>query len=132
MELLAKNTVAEMAAAGVQNRSGALAENILKSPRVTEDANVIWGRVKAMALVKAKGGELYYNNLGNILNRGFYDPAVKCPMHQFAEPDGESIWARGHAAFSVKPHAFFRRAVEVSESPIMDIIRSRVAEAVRG
>jgi hypothetical protein len=130
MELLAGNTVAELTAAGIQSRTGGLVEGILKSPRVTEDANVIRGRVTAFAPVKAKGGELYYNNLGNILNMGFRDPNVKSPMHQFTAPDGETFWARGHAAFDVKPHPFFRRAVEVSESPIMDIIRSRVAEAI--
>jgi hypothetical protein len=130
MELLAANAVEEMGAAGIQNRTGALAENILKSPRVTEDADFIRGRVSAVSLVKARGGGLYYNNLGNILDMGFHDPQTKSPLHQFTESDGETFWARGHVAFDVKPHPFFRRAVEVSESPIMDIIRARVAEAV--
>ena len=129
MELLAANTVAEMAAAGIQNRTGALAANILSSPRVTEDSNVIRGRVTAMSEVKAKGGGMYLSNLGNILDIGAIEPAVESPMHQIAEPDGGTFWARGHVAFDIKPHPFFRRAVEVSESPIMDIIRARVAEA---
>jgi hypothetical protein len=130
MELLAGNTVAELYAAGVQRRTGALEEGILRSPRITEDANLIRGRVKAMALVKARGGELYVNNLGNILNRGFHDPAVSSPVHRFTEPGEGTFWARGHIAFDVKPHPFFRRAVAVSESPIMDVIRQRVSEAV--
>jgi len=129
MQVLAANTVAEMAAAGIQNRTGALAANVLKSPRVTEDARFITGRVGAMALVKAKGGSEYYNNLGNILDIGAIEPVVQSPMHQITEPDGDTFWARGHVAFDVKPHPFFRRAFQVSESPIMDIIRARVAEA---
>lgn len=130
MQLLAENTVEALHAAGIQNRSGALEANILGSPRVTEDADFIRGKVKAMAPVKAKGGGIYYNNLGNILNLGFHDPEVKAPMHEFTEPDGETFWARGHVAFDVKPHPFFREAVASSEAPIMDIIRARLAEAV--
>jgi hypothetical protein len=130
MELLAENTVAELYRSGIQRRTGVLEENILSSPRVTEDANVIRGRVTAKSLVKAKGGQPYYNNLGNMLDLGFHDPAVgKEPMHQITEPDGGTFWARGHVAFDVKPHPFFRRAVEVSESPIMELIRSRVSRA---
>lgn len=131
MELLATNTVQELYASGIHRRTGALEAHILSSPRVTEDASFIRGRVTAESEVKAKGGALYINNLGNILNMGFHDPAVgNEPMHQIAEPDGGTFWARGHVAFDVKPHPFFRKAVAASESPIMDLIREHVTEAV--
>jgi hypothetical protein len=129
MELLADTTVEQMAVAGVQNKTGALETNIISSPRVTEDAQAIRGRVTGFALVKAKGGELYYNNLANILDKGFMDPAEQSAIHQIVPPDGDTFWARGHVAFDVKPHPFFRRSLEISESPIMDIIRARVSEA---
>ena len=122
-----------MAASGIQNRTGALEAGILNSPRVTEDENVIRGRVTAKAPVKAKGGAMYYSNLGNILDMGFTDPAVSNePLHQIVAAGGDTFWARGHVAFDVKPHSFFRRAVQISESPIMDLIRSRVSEACKG
>ena len=130
MQVLAANTVAEMAAAGIQNRTRALAENVLNSPHLSENENSISGKVYAGARVKAKGGGMYSSNLGNILNMGFADPAVgNEPMHQITAPDGYTSWARGHVAFDVKPHPFFRKALAVSESPIMDLIRARVAEA---
>jgi hypothetical protein len=132
MDVLAENTVDAMHSAGIEKRSGDLEERVLKSPRVTEDEAFIRGRVSAHSLVKARGGKEYINNLGNILNMGFREKAVKkVPMHEITAADGDTYWARGHRAFDVKPHPFFRRAVEVSEAPIMDLIRNRVADAVK-
>lgn len=131
MEILAGNTVFAMEASGIQARTGLLEKNILESAGVSEDADVIRGRVSAFSRVKEKGGGTYVSNLGNILDLGFHDPAEKgktAPMYQFAAANGESAWTHGHKAFSVQPHPFFRRAVEVSEAPIMDVIRSRLAE----
>ena len=132
MQLLAETAVEQMAGAGIQSRTGALESNILRSPRVTENESYIRGRVLAMALVKAKGGAEYWQNLGNILDLGFRDPKVKSAPHQIVAFDGGTFWAQGHAAFSVRPHPFFKRSLSVAEAPIMELIRSRVAEAAPG
>jgi hypothetical protein len=132
MQLLAETVVGEMAAAGVQNRTGELESNILRSPRVTETESEIRGRVFARALVKAKGGAAYWQNMGNIFDMGFRDPKVKSGPHQIVGPTGDTFWARGHAAFDVRPHPFFKRSADVAEAPIMDLIRSRVVGAAEG
>jgi hypothetical protein len=129
MNLLAENTVQALEGSGVQSRTGALESNILSSPRVAETEFMIMGRVTAMAPVKARGGQMYYTNLRNILNRGFHEPAQKSPVHQIVEAGSDTFWARGHVAFDVRAHPFYRQAVEISESPIMDLIRERVAAA---
>lgn len=129
MQLLAETVVGDMATEGIQNRTGALETNILRSPRVTENASEIRGRVFAMALVKAKGGAEYWQNLGNILDMGFRDPKVASGPHQIVSANGDSFWAQGHIAFSVRPHPFFQRSLATAEAPIMDLIRSRIAEA---
>jgi hypothetical protein len=38
------------------------------------------------------------------------------------------LWVRGQLAFDVRPYPFFRRSVQVAESPMLELIRARVAE----
>lgn len=129
MDELAKVTVEEMSAAGIQSRSGELAENILQSPKVEENDWTITGRVKAKAKIK-RGGATFLADLGSYLDKGIRVPKVESGPFQFASNSAELIWARGHKAFKVPAHQFLRRASESFESPLIEIISERVKEAV--
>jgi hypothetical protein len=128
MEGLAGTAVAEMGAAGIQSRTNQLAENILASPQIAEDKYAIRGRVSAKGKMKLKG-RTFLGFLGTALDEGYHVPAVKCPMYQIVAPDGDTFWARGHVAFDVKPHPFFRAASESYAPTLIDIISARVREA---
>jgi hypothetical protein len=131
MEGLAGVAVAEMGAAGIENRTGELAENILKSPRIWENAGEIGGTVKAKATMKLKGRS-FEGYLGTALDEGFHVKAVDGNLFRFTEPDADTLYARGHAAFDVKPHPFLQRASESFAPSIIDIIQAAVNAAIAG
>ena len=58
MEGLAETAVASMTAAGIQERTGELEENILKSPAITETREMIRGEVKAKGKIDHRGPHL--------------------------------------------------------------------------
>lgn len=132
MEGLAGETVYQAAAAGIQNRTGDLFTDILNSPKVSESAEAITGRVSVLSEMTS-GGRKFKGYLGTALDEGFHDPAVdpskyKGPF-EFTSADGDTLYSRGHVAFDVKPHPFLRQAKESYTSPIMEIIEAAVAEA---
>jgi hypothetical protein len=126
---LAGTAVAEMGAAGIQNRSGELAENIIKSPRVNESATNISGRVKAEATWKL-GGRSFLAYVGTALDEGYSVPPVEGSLFQFTESGEGTLFTRGHVAFDVRPHPFLRRAQEAWTPTFLDLIESRINGAV--
>jgi hypothetical protein len=126
---LAGTAVAEMGAAGIQNRTGELAENILKSPRVNESRTNISGRVKAQATWKL-GGRSFLGYLGTALDEGYSVPGVEGALYQFSEPGEGTLFARGHTAFDVRPHPFLRQAQEAWAPTFLELIATRVNDAV--
>lgn len=131
MEGLAAVTVAEMGAAGIQNRTGELAADILASPKVTENATTIRGRVRAMRTMKL-GGREFAGFVGTAIDEGFHVKAVEGSLYQFTEPTEGTFFTRGHAAFDVRPHPFLKRAADSFAPSIIDLIQMRVNEAAEG
>ena len=123
MQGLAAAVVTEMGVAAIVNRTGALSEAILDSPKVTETPEVIRGTVTAAVGKK---------RLGIWLEEGTHVPAVEGNLFQFTEPDASTLYARGHRAFDVKPHPFMNPALREFKGPIMAIIEAHVAEAYEG
>jgi hypothetical protein len=131
MQGLAGEAVYQAQAAGIRNKTGQLFTDMLNSAKVGENADVIWGRVNTKSEMTS-GGRKFTGYLGTALDQGFRVPASKkTKVFQFAAADGETIYARGHVAFDVKPHPFLHRAKEEFTTPIMEIIERRVAEAYR-
>lgn len=128
MEGLAGETVFQASAAGIQNRTGQLFTDILNSPKVRETPELIVGTVTA-ASEMTSGGRKFKGYLGTALDEGFHVPAVTGKLFQFTSADGDTLYARGHTAFDVKPHPFLRRSKEAFTAPILEIIAARVAEA---
>jgi hypothetical protein len=140
MEGLAGEAVYQATAAGIHNKTGQLFTDMLNSPKVGENADVIWGRVSTKSDMTVKG-RTFEGYLGTALDQGFTVPSAvpsgrkidgaqgDAKVYQFAPADGESRFTFGHAAFKVAPHHFLRRAKEEFASPIMEIIERRVAEA---
>lgn len=118
---LAEQTVEEMATAGIANRSGELEAAILRSPGVVENDTAIRGRVSTQVGRK---------QVGIWLDAGIIEPAVTGHTYQFAEPDGNTFYTRGHRAFDVKPRPFIRESLRAYESTIFSIIQAKVDEAV--
>lgn len=131
MEGLAGEAINQLEAAGIHSRTGQLLENIGNSPRVTETTDLIIGKVKAEREMKL-GGRTFIGYVGTALDEGFHVKAVPGHLYQFTEPDADTLFTQGHQAFDVKPHPFLKRAIEAYESPLMDIIRARVQEAIGG
>ena len=129
MEGLAAEVVSEAGAAGIQARTGALFADILKSPRIRENAEAITGTVSTLSEMTS-GGRKFRGYLGTALDEGFHVKAVKSKgPYQFTAADGETFFTQGHIAFDIKPHPFLHRAKEAFTQPIMEIIANRVAEA---
>lgn len=126
---LAGVVLVEMSAAGIKNRTGDLAESIIKSPKVTETATAISGRVKAEGQMKL-GGRTFLGFLGTALDEGYHVPDVDGNLYQFSEPDGDTLYRRGHVAFDVKPHPFLREASEAYSPTLIELIEARVNEVV--
>lgn len=131
MEGLAGVAVAEMGAAGIQNRTGELAADILVSPRVSESVTTIRGSVRAMRSMKLKGRE-FAGFIGTALDEGFHVTAVEGSLFRFTEPGADTLYSRGHVAFDVAPHPFLKRAADSFAPSIIDLITARVNEAVDG
>jgi hypothetical protein len=131
MEGLAAVAVSEMGAAGIQNRTGELAADILASPKVRETVTTIRGSVRAMRTMKL-GGRTFAGYVGTALDEGFHVKAVEGNLYQFTEPTEGTYYTRGHAAFDVRPHPFLKRAAQSFAPSIIDIIQMRVNEAVQG
>ena len=129
MEELAGVAVVEMGAAGIQSRTGRLAENILKSPQIRETQYEISGRVTAKAPMTI-GGRTFSGYLGTALDEGYSVPEVQCNMHQITEANGESFWTHGHVAFAVRPHPFLRAASASYAPTLIELIRDRIYEAI--
>jgi hypothetical protein len=129
MEGLAGVAVAEMGASGIQSRTGELAANILKSPRIFENASVITGRVSARGKMKLKG-RTFEGFLGAALDQGFHVKAVEGSLLQFSPPGEGTLYSRGHVAFDVKPHPFLKAAADSFAPTLLDIITARVNEAI--
>lgn len=132
MEGLATEAVAQATAAGIQSRTGQLFEDILNSPKVRENAELIFGRVSTESEMTIAGRK-FKGFLGTALDEGFHvrSEHAKAP-YQFTGSDGGTFYARGHVAFDVKPHPFLRRTKEAFTAPILQIIAAKVAEAYDG
>jgi len=128
MDGLAGTALVEMTAAGIQERTGELAGNIAKSPRVRETATTITGRVTAERKMTLKG-RTFMGYVGTALDEGYAVPGVEGNLLQFSGPDGETLYRRGHVAFDVRPHPFLRQASDAYQPTLMDIIAERVAAA---
>jgi hypothetical protein len=129
MQGLAGEAVYQASAAGIHNKTGQLFTDILNSPKVGENADAIFGRVRTKSEMTS-GGRKFEGYLGTALDEGFRVPATKkTKVFQFAAADGDTIYSRGHVAFDVKPHPFLARAKEEFTAPIFEIIERRVAEA---
>ncbi len=128
MEGLAGEAVYQAMAAGIHARTGQLFTDMLNSAKVRETPELIIGRVTTKSEMTS-GGRKFPGYLGTALDEGFHVPPVKGKLFQFTAASGETFYARGHAAFDVKPHPFLHRAREVFTAPIMEIIAARVAEA---
>lgn len=140
MEGLAGETVYQASAAGIRSRTGQLFTDILSSPKVSETAELIFGRV-TMKSEMTSGGRKFEGYLGTALDAGFTVPSAvpegrkidtrqgTAKVFEFMAADGESRFTFGHKAIHVKPHPFLHRAKEAYTAPILQIIESRVAEA---
>ena len=122
MEALAWDVADKFAGNPIVSRSGELLGGILGSPKVTETTEVIRGTVAA---VSANG-----KPIGLWLEEGTHVPVVKGSLFQFTEPDGKTLYTRGHRAFDVKPHPFMNPSLREMKQPIMDIIAARLSEAL--
>lgn len=135
MEGLAGETVYQATAAGIHNKTGDLFTDILNSPTVGETAELIIGKVRVQSEMTS-GGRKFRGYLGTALDEGFHVPAVSSDKtrgpFQFTSADGDTLYARGHVAFDVKPHPFLHQAKEAFTSPILELIEARVAEAYEG
>ena len=129
MQGLAETAVVEMGAAGIQRRTGSLAENILKSPKIFENRWSIMGRVTAKGKMKI-GGREFLGFLGTALDEGYRVPPVTCAMHEIVAADGNTFWARSHVAFDVRPHPFLRPASAAYMPTLLDLIESRIHEEI--
>jgi len=126
---LAGVAVAEMTSAGIKNRTGELAENIIKSPHVSENRETIVGRVTAKADMTL-AGRTFFGFLGTALDEGYHVPEVDAALYQFTEPDAGTLYSRGHMAFDIKPHPFLSRASDVYAPTLIELIETAVNDAV--
>lgn len=129
MEGLAAETIEQMIGAGIQSRTGQLLENIGNSARVKETAEFIYGSVSARREMKL-GGRTFLGFVGTAIDEGFHVRAVEGNLYEFTEPDAGTLYARGHAAFDVKPHPFLAQSQQAYEAPIMDAIRAAIVEGL--
>jgi hypothetical protein len=126
---LAGTAVAETTSAGIENRTGELAENIIKSPKVRETAAAITGRVTAEREMTLKG-RTFMGYVGTALDEGYHVPDIEGNLYQFTEPDDGTLYRRGHVAFDVKPHPFLRAASEAYAPTLIELIEAKVLEVV--
>lgn len=131
MEGLAGEAINQLEGAGIHSRTGQLLENIGNSPSVEETTHLMIGKVKAEREMKLHG-RTFLGYVGTALDEGYHVMAVPGHLYQFTEPDVNTLYTRGHQAFDVKPRPFLVRAIEAYKSPLMDIIRARVQEAIGG
>jgi hypothetical protein len=126
---LAGAAVAEMTAAGIKNRTGDLAENIIKSPRVTENQQSIFGRVTAKAEMTL-AGRTFFGFLGTALDEGYHVPEFDGNIYEFTEPDAGTLYRRGHIAFDIKPHPFLSQAADAWAPSFIEIVEATVNQVV--
>lgn len=126
---LAGVAVAEMTAAGIKNRTGELAENIIKSPHVSENRESIFGRVTAKADMTL-AGRTFFGFLGTALDEGYHVPEIDGNLYQFTEPDDGTLFRRGHVAFDIKPHPFLSQASNAYAPTLIELIEAKVNEVV--
>lgn len=129
MEGLAAETIEQMIGAGIQSRTGQLLENIGNSARVKETAEFIYGSVSARREMKL-GGRTFLGFVGTAIDEGFHVREFEGNLYEFTEPDAGTLYARGHAAFDVKPHPFLAQSQQAYETPIMDAIRAAIVEGL--
>ncbi|HVJ09268.1 MAG TPA: hypothetical protein VM554_12880 [Acidisarcina sp.] len=118
---LAGAAVEEMAEAGIQNRSGELKGAIVRSPWVSETPLILRGNVTADVGMK---------HVGLWMEEGTNVPAVEGKIFEFAEPDAESLYSHGHAAFQVRARPFMNPALQKYQDSILQILADAVAEAI--
>jgi hypothetical protein len=126
MEGLAWTVAGKLGGDPITSRSGALLGAILGSAKVRETAAAITGTVSSDV-----GGK----HLGLWLEEGTHVPATKgngAKLYGFFPADGSSVFTHGHAAFQVAPHPFLNPSLAEYSPTILDLIRTRVAEAVDG
>jgi hypothetical protein len=121
MEGLAWTVADKLQGNPIVSRSGKLLGAVLGSPKVTETADVIRGTVTA---------DVGEKHLGIWLEEGTHVQAVEGKLFQFTPADENTVYTRGHRAFDMKPHPFMNPSLAEFKAPIMEIIASRVAEAI--
>lgn len=129
IEDLAAITVAEMTAAGIHRKTGALVEDILESPGTGENAKEIWTRVLPKSNMTL-AGRTFFGYLGTALDEGYHVPPIDGAIYQFTDPDGETLFRRGHVAFDVKPHPFLRESQKIWEPGFFDFVEQRINEVI--
>lgn len=110
---------------GQRQGPGRVLSALLQSPRVWQNQKAIGGYISAY--VPGKG------DVGGWLERGTSVPAVqgaKGMMYGFYAADGQSVFTHGHKAFTVAPHPFMQPALDEMTSTLIEIIQSKVANAV--
>jgi hypothetical protein len=140
MQGLAGEAVAQASAAGIQARTGQLFADILRSPSVSENSDLIFGSVSPKSEMTI-GGRKFEGFLGTALDEGFVTPSTASPgrkidsaqgdskVFAFITSSGSTRYTFGHGAIRVRPHPFLRRSKESFAAQIMQIIATRVAEA---
>jgi hypothetical protein len=127
MEGLAWTVADKLQGSPIVSRSGELLGHVLGSPKVTDTPHYIKGTVDA---------ELGKKHLGLWLEAGTNVPSTigtaKGVLYQFTPADGDSVFTRGHRAFSVKPHPFMNPSLIEYKPTIIDIITQRITEAAGG
>lgn len=130
MEGLGATAIEQMAAAGIQSRTGKL-EAGFEQYSVRENRNVIVGLITPKRDMTIKG-RTFPGFVGTALDEGFRVPQIEGKFLQFTSATGDTLYSRGHVAFDVAPHPFLRAASERFAPTLIDIITERVNAAVEG
>lgn len=123
MEGLAWTVADKLQGNPIVSRSGELLGAVLGSPKVTETPYYIKGTVSSDV-----GGK----HLGLWLEEGTNVKAVEGKLFHFTAADGASVFTHGHRAFQVAPHPFLNPSLDEYKPTILDIIQSRISEAIDG